>query len=69
MIGSCIGTTNINQVNNGRRIFFFQFNGAHQRIPFIIWIDDPLYTILNEFRIVIRESYFCRGVRRFTDTD
>ncbi len=65
----CICTAHRYQVNSRRRISFFQFDGTNQCIPFIIGINDPLYSIDIEFRVIVSESYFCRCVRRFTDTN
>src|SRR5688572_2585074 len=60
---------NSNKMNNGGSICFFQFDSTNKRIPFVVWINDPLYTIGIEFRVVISEGYFCRGIRSFADTN
>jgi hypothetical protein len=67
--GIIIGCTNIYKMNYGRGIFFLQFDGSHQCIPLIIRVDDPLNPVRYKFRVVIGEGYFCRCIRRFTNTN
>jgi len=54
---------------DGGWIRFFELNGSDESIPFIIRIKNELNSGFSEFRIVIREGYFCSSIGSFTYTN
>ena len=57
------------QRGDGASVLFFQFQSTHQRIPFVVRVDNELDAIRVKLGVALCEGNPARGVRGFADAN